>query len=475
MDWKSFVDRFEPTTCILSVEKKPDGGCGTIRIVNGNEKYIGSVALAGGGVEMDSDQKTEFIPNSEYTKYIPKDLNFEDVCYRCAVLKQPLHNVVRASRYPFDIIMFMIPLETGDEDLGCCTFTQVLLPRSDENLTSVNIPPETATEVLTTCIKLREDKPFSEIMQNVIEDIRAICDAEYCSILLVDENRRECSSLGQAITEKSHIAFDENVLTDDDFYSLVETWPETMAGSFCLIIRDANDMAFIREKNPRWYESLKQAGADRLVLFPLNFHGQFLGYIMAMNFDTENTQHIRDTLELTSYFVASEIANNHLIDQLKQLNKTDVLTGTMNRNAMNTRVMELSESSDDGPCRLGVVFADMNGLKHVNDSEGHHAGDLLLKNAAMVLQSTFIGDEIYRAGGDEFMVLLPDTDEAEMQEKIDEIKKKASLFENVSFAAGWCPLESKRDIRRALSIADARMYEDKEAMYRANPDMARRR
>ena len=67
MNWKSFVDRFEPTTCILSVEKKPGGGCGTIRIVDGNEKYIDSIALAGGGVEMDSDRKSEFTPNSEYT------------------------------------------------------------------------------------------------------------------------------------------------------------------------------------------------------------------------------------------------------------------------------------------------------------------------------------------------------------------------------------------------------------------------
>ena len=79
MDWKCFADRFEPMTCVLSVEKKADGGYGTVRIVTGNEKYIDSLALAAGGVEMDSDKKAEFVPNSEYTRYIPKDLNFEDV------------------------------------------------------------------------------------------------------------------------------------------------------------------------------------------------------------------------------------------------------------------------------------------------------------------------------------------------------------------------------------------------------------
>ena len=107
MDWKGFIDRFESMTCVLSVEKKPDGGYGTIRIVTGTQSYIDTIALAAGGVDLDSGKKEEFIPNSEYTRYIPKDLNFEDVCYRCAVLKEPIHNCLRASRYPFDILVYL--------------------------------------------------------------------------------------------------------------------------------------------------------------------------------------------------------------------------------------------------------------------------------------------------------------------------------------------------------------------------------
>ena len=474
MEWKSFADCFEPMTCILSVEKKPDGGYGAIRMVTGNDKYIDSVALAAGGVEMDSDKRAEFIPNSEYTCYIPKDLNFEDVCYRAAVLKQPIHNVVRASRYPFDIIAFMMPLESDDERFGYCTYTQVLLPKSDENMMSQALSPETAAEVISTCIKLREDKPFGEIMQTVIDDVRRICGADYCSVLLVDENRRQCSSLGQSKVPESPLYFEEKEQMDDDFYALVESWKDTMAGSFCLIIRDANDMEFIREKNPRWYRSMTAAGAERLVLYPLISHGRFLGYIMAINFDTESTEHIRETLDLTSFFIASEIANNLFIDQLKQLNETDLLTGVKNRNAMNERVIALSEAPEGDVCDMAVVFADMNGLKQVNDRQGHEAGDLMLKNAAMILQSSFVGDEIYRAGGDEFMILLEHTTEEDLRQKIEEIRKKSELFENVSFAVGSCMLGSRREIRSALSEADARMYKDKEACYRRNPELKRR-
>ena len=110
MDWKSFVDHFDPMTCVLSVEKLPEGGCGTVRIVTGNDSYLDSLALAAGGVDVGSTKKAEFIPDSEYTRYIPKDLNFEDVCYRCAVLKQPIQNCVHMPRYPFDIQAYFMPM-----------------------------------------------------------------------------------------------------------------------------------------------------------------------------------------------------------------------------------------------------------------------------------------------------------------------------------------------------------------------------
>ena len=472
MDWKSFVDHYESATCVISVEKKPGGGPGTIRIVTGNEQYINALALAGGGVALDSDKKVEFVPNSAYTRYIPKDLNFEYVCYRAAILKQPTQNSLRASRYPFDLVAYLLPVDGGDDTIGYCTFTQVLLPRSDANLMNLNISRETAVEVINTCIKLREDRPFSEIMQAVVEETRSICEAAYCSVLFMDTNQRKCTALGEAWSAETKPK--EGSVYDDDFYDLAETWLDTMGGSSCLVIREAEDMELIRDRNPRWFQSLTDARIKSLVLFPLLPRGQFLGYIMAVNFDSENVQHIRETLELTSFFIASEIANNRFIYQLQELNKTDALTGVLNRNAMNNRVTELAEASEESPHSMGVVFADMNGLKTVNDHQGHEAGDHLLKNAAMILQSTFVGDEIYRAGGDEFMILLHETDAADMQRKIADIRKKAELFDNVSFSVGSCLLTDRRKIRKALAEADARMYADKEACYRDHPELKRR-
>ncbi len=63
-DWKNFVDHFDTMTCVLSVEKKPDGTCGTVRIVTGNQKYLDSLELAGGSVDVGSEKKVEFVPGS---------------------------------------------------------------------------------------------------------------------------------------------------------------------------------------------------------------------------------------------------------------------------------------------------------------------------------------------------------------------------------------------------------------------------
>ena len=472
MDWKQFADHFDAMTCVLSVEKKPDGSCGMVRIVTGNQKYLDSLELAAGAVNLGSEKKVEFVSDSEYTRYIPKDLNFEDVCFRAAVKKQPIHNCVHMPRYPFDIMTYLIPLESRDDRIGYCTYTQVLIPKSDSNLGSLNISQENAMEIISTCIKLREDKPFNEIMQEVMEDIRRICDAEFCCVLLLDENKRQCSVPGEARAPGSQLPWMEKYL-DDDFYAVAETWRDTMKGSFCLIVSNDQEMDLIRERNPAWYRTLQIAGVERLVLFPLISRGRFLGYIYAVNFLAENAQHIRDTLELTTYFIASEISSNLFVEQLRMVSKTDQLTGVLNRNAMNDRITALTEGKAEMPGGLGVVFADMNGLKYTNDHQGHSAGDLLLKNAAMILQSTFAGAEIYRAGGDEFLILLPDTSEEDIKKKIADIKEKARMFDNVSFAAGGCCLRPGMDLREAMSEADARMYRDKGNFYRKYPELKR--
>ena len=140
---------------------------------------------------------------------------------------------------------------------------------------------------------------------------------------------------------------------------------------------------------------------------------------------------------------------------------------------MNNKIDALRSSKEVELKGLGIVFADLNGLKRVNDNEGHEAGDLLLKNAAMVLQNVFTGDQIFRAGGDEFMVLMAYTTEDTIKDKISKAKKFSKKYSNVSFAFGYSYSNDSSNITEALKLADQRMYEDKARFYVDHPEFMR--
>ena len=106
--------------------------------------------------------------------------------------------------------------------------------------------------------------------------------------------------LGDAYTS-GHPSFltDENVRKE--FYHLAATWEETLAGSTCLIIKNEQDMNVLKERNPEWYDSLEEFGVKTMVLFPLKYRGEILGYIWATNFNIKNTVKIKEALELTTF------------------------------------------------------------------------------------------------------------------------------------------------------------------------------
>ncbi len=470
MDLQQFVDQIDVMTCILSVEEKEDGSCGEIRIVTGNKAYIHSIENP--SPDVPQLMATRFEPNSLYERYFPKDLNFELFCYNCAVQKKPMHTYVHPERFDFWFDIYMLPV--GHEgNIHYCTYSQEVTHQAETGKMA-GISQDIAQNVLSTCIKLRgvkDESEFERTMDSVILDLRDLCKAKNCVVLLMDPGQKTCRILSEAIESTNELdALRREMMPD--FYDVALSWLDTIGGSNCLIVKDPAEMEYIRERNPGWYQSLQKSHVQSLVIFPLKSGRELIGYIWATNFDTVHTLQIKETLELSTYFIASEIANYILLTRLRELSSMDMLTGIMNRNEMNNRIDELREDRIriDRP---GIVFADLNGLKRVNDRHGHEEGDRMLKNGAAILRQVFAGDEIYRAGGDEFMILTRGRDEEELRQKCAEIKRMASGYPNVSFAVGCCMIRDSREIRDALQKADERMYQDKEAYYHSNPELRR--
>ncbi len=460
MDFKAIVDSFTAMTCVVSVETLPDGKTGDFRIVAGNQAYIDSIEQPAPGTAMLSNK---FVPNSLYTDYLTRDLNFEDYCYRAAVENKCLHSYVHPDRMQVWFNMMFIPLFSEEENLHYCIYImEINFEAQVENMSDIS--SETASSVLNTCIRLRGTNDFNAAMKEVIKDVRDLCDAEHCCILVINELERSCYVLGEAFAEGSKLLPMENYV-NDEFYDIAESWVGTIAGSNCLIAKDENDMQVVKERNPIWYESLTSAGAYNIVLFPLKSRGQLLGFMWALNFNKERATVIKETLEVTTFIVGSELGNYMLVERLRRLSSKDLLTGVMNRNEMNNFVDSLCHADEKNLKSVGVIFADINGLKAVNDIEGHNAGDLLLKNASKALREVVDEDRIFRAGGDEFSIILSDITQEELDCKIEEIRKACTKYENVFFALGGAVEEDGRNVRVALRRADEAMYEDKKLFY----------
>lgn len=467
MNFDEYLNACDSVTCVMSVEKKPDGGYGDIRIVAGNRAYIDSIER-NENENADIAKEKVFVPNSLYTKYFPHELNFEDFCYRAAVKKECLHTYVQPERFDFWFNLFFMPLQSDDENIGYCAYTHTITMKADAELMS-NIAPDIASSVLQSCIKLYSSSDFQTSIDETVAYIRKLCKANRCCLLITDFSARTCSILSEDHVVEGSMGPIRDIITNE-FFEVVSTWPATIAGSDYLMIKNEQDMQVLRERNPAWYESLKKYEVETLVLFPLNYGGETKGYIWAVEFDVENAVLIRETLELTTYFMAYALANYQLLDRLETMSTMDLLTGVKNRNAMNARVNALVNGDETYPEQLHVVFADLNGLKPVNDKYGHLAGDLLLKNAALILQDCFLGSEVYRAGGDEFTVFVTGMSDSEFESRVKKLHKYSEGGEGVSFAIGYCSDNGRNNIRLDMKTADENMYADKEAYYERFPD-----
>ena len=457
---QKFVDSFHSMTSILSVEKRTDEQIGTIRIEAGNDLYVKSMEHQGSDGSSVFSQK--FIPGSNYEMYMEKELNFERFCYQSAILKKPVHAYIQPERFNFWINLFMLPIEVDDPEKGYCSYSLEISPEADLE-TMTRLSAEISSNVLKACIKLRGSKDFRKSMNEVVEDVRELCDANTCSVLLTDFKERTCSLLSNAYRKGATQLPLDKIFTNE-YITIAESWIETLKGSNCLIIQNDADMEIIRQRNPEWYASLTGASVTSLVLLPLMNNGEFIGFIWVTNFDTSKVLRIKETLELVTFFIASEVASYKLVQRLEVLSNVDLLTGVNNRNAMNNQVLHYV-NGDIKYKTISIIFADLNGLKPVNDNEGHNAGDELLRRASQILKETFSDCEIYRAGGDEFVVVAADKSKSDLEARVEKLREKSKVKGNVSYAIGFFYDENGGDIRKAMHKADTLMYEDKKLHY----------
>lgn len=163
---------------------------------------------------------------------------------------------------------------------------------------------------------------------------------------------------------------------------------------------------------------------------------------------------------------------------LEYLGKHDVLTQLRNRAFY---VEELNRLTRKGPWPVAVLVIDMNGLKAINDEEGHAAGDAMLRRVGEVLAKAVDAPACAaRIGGDEFTVLMPATDERGAHSLMERIGSMLDLNNQfypgrpLSLSMGVSSAASGDQLEAAVNRADQAMYAEKMRYYQTR-DTDRRR
>lgn len=151
--------------------------------------------------------------------------------------------------------------------------------------------------------------------------------------------------------------------------------------------------------------------------------------------------------------------------RLRFLSMHDVLTGLYNRAYFEEEMQRLQKSRH---FPVSVISGDLDGLKAVNDTMGHKKGDELLQATANTLKKSIrAGDVAARVGGDEFVIILPETGSDTVEKIVKRIRASIDEYNKlnpdlpISISLGWATAESPSEISGLYKQADDNMYREK--------------
>jgi len=149
-------------------------------------------------------------------------------------------------------------------------------------------------------------------------------------------------------------------------------------------------------------------------------------------------------------------------NQLEKLSFSDSLTSICNRNSFDRIKYNYQKNP---PASLGIMYLDINGLKFSNDTYGHDFGDTIIISTAEALQRVFRKNNIYRIGGDEFVVAIANIEKEVFRKKVQTFKDILSKDKYANVSIGVSYNNENVSILKLLESADKEMYTQKNTFY----------
>ena len=220
--------------------------------------------------------------------------------------------------------------------------------------------------------------------------------------------------------------------------------------------------------------ALRASGVRTLMIMPLTAGGRTIGLVelLALQQPLSINESQLHALEAMTSLTATGLERVRLLEQLRSAADTDLVTGVHNHRYLQERLRQEVARSARSHSQLAILMMDLDRFKQVNDRHGHADGDGVLHNiGATIMAEVRANDIVARYGGDEFVVIMPDTSPAQAELVADRVVRAiknrrhplsdgAHVSVGVSAGLAMYPAAG-RTTAQLLAAADAAMYDIK--------------
>ena len=339
------------------------------------------------------------------------------------------------------ILMFLVSTSEQDEELRKLATSRAQIAEKLEIATMLN-----------RCVeRLSDGTDKDQAIQNLMVVVREYFKADRSYLFEMEPQKNMLINTYEAVAEGVTPQIDN---LQEVPVECIAHWMERFAREEIYYIDDLE-----QEKGLPSYDILAPQNIWRLLAMPMCRGGQVIGFLGLDN----PREHEQDPTLLSSiqFFVTNTLEQRDQQRYLRRLGYYDMLTHLKNRNSYMER---LNRWKQTGLEQVGGIYIDLNGLKKMNDTQGHEAGDALICRMAQALEVVF-PQRAYRIGGDEFVVVLPNLPEVAFAAKVQQLRDEMQR-RDVSAAVGAVWVRHTDDVEALLRQADDCMYQEKEKMKR---------
>ena len=296
------------------------------------------------------------------------------------------------------------------------------------------------------------------IYRIVLEVVRRVLDFTNCAILLVDEDAGELVM----IAEEGYPSETRGLRLPLADGKGITVW--VAANGERLYVPDVT-------KDPRYFPGVPEAKSELAV--PIRIRDRTLG---VLNVESDQLDAFDEDEAMLLQALASQLAValelHRSREALDRLSLTDPMTGVYNRRYLDRLIPTERERAERFDHPLGLLMFDLDDFKEINDRFGHQRGDAVLTAFARALVSTARKiDPVIRYGGDEFLVVLVETEDEGARLACERIRRDVTArlnadpavdpSWNLTISAGMAVRRPGEDVDERLREADVAMYRDK--------------